>query len=90
MPDTKETPSYTENAICDALRYVCDASYAILPEDVAHRVGELKKNFWGSMKWLIDKRIEWIDARVEGGDRLREEWRRRAHSGPTEASGSGI
>jgi hypothetical protein len=92
MQDTKEASSYcTGNAVCDALRYLGDASYAVLPEDVAHRLGELKKNLLGSVCWLVEKQIEWVDARVAGGDRLREEWRRAAHRrSTTETSGSGI
>jgi len=29
-----------------------------------------------NVRTLIEKDIEWIDARVAGGDRLREEWKR--------------
>ena len=79
------------NDIWDALRFLGDATYAIMPEDVAHRVGELKKNFWSGVRWLVDKEIEWVDARVKGGDRLREEWRRGAtRTEPRESEGSGI
>jgi hypothetical protein len=92
MQDTKESSSSycTSSAVCDALRYLGDASYAVLPEDVAHRLGDLKKNFWGGLRSLIDKEIEWIDARVAGGDRMREEWRRGTRAPTTETSGSGI
>lgn len=71
-------------AFCDALRYLGDASYAVLPSDMAHSLGEFKKSFLRNMRELIDKDIDWIDARVAGGDRLREEWKRsceRHHSG---------
>jgi hypothetical protein len=89
MQGTTGSSSYcTGNAACDVLRYLGDASYAVLPKDVAHRVGELKKNFWGGVRWLVEKEIEWIDARVKGGDRLREEWQRGANR--AETSGSGI
>jgi hypothetical protein len=93
MQDTKDSSSYCtgNNAVCDALRYLGDASYAVLPEDVAHRLGEFKKNLLGSVCWLVEKQIEWIDARVAGGDRLREEWQRAAHGrSKTETTGSGI
>jgi hypothetical protein len=79
----------TGNPVCDALRFLCDASYAVLPEDVAHRVGEMKKNMLGGISWLIDKKIEWIDARVAGGDRLRQEWRRGRNS-ESATTGGGI
>jgi hypothetical protein len=65
------------NELCDALRYVGDVSYAILPKDVAHNLGDLKKSFLGTLRTLIDKDIEWVDARVAGGDRVREEWRQK-------------
>ena len=64
------------NAIYDAARYLGDASYAILPRDMAHSLGEFKKAFLNNVRYLVDKDIEWVDARVAGGDRLREEWKR--------------
>src|SRR5882762_10425595 len=67
------------NELCDALRYVGDVSYAILPKDVAHNLGDLKKSFLGTIRSLIDKDIEWVDARVAGGDRVREEWQQKCH-----------
>ena len=82
MQGTNESSNSAVDAIKDALRYLGDASYAILPEDVAHRLAELKKSFWGGVRCVVDKELEWIDARVEGGDRLREEWRQR-HSSET-------
>ena len=77
MPDTNESPNSTIKVVKDALRYLGDASYAVLPEDVAHRLADLKKRFWGGVRCAVDKELEWIDERVEGGDRLREEGRRR-------------
>lgn len=62
------------NELSDALRYLGDASYAILPKDVAHNLGDLKKSFLSTIRTLIDKDIEWVDARVAGGDRVRDEW----------------
>ncbi len=90
MQDAKESAHCTGNSVCDVLRYLGDASYAVLPEDVAHSLADLKKNFWGGVRWLVDKEIEWIDARVAGGDRLREEWRRGTRPPAAETSGSGI
>lgn len=86
--ETKDASYCTVNSVCDVLRYLGDASYAVLPRDVAHELGELKKNFLGGVRWLIEKEIKWIDERVAGGDRLREEWRRGAHA--SEDVGSGI
>lgn len=91
MQETKESAYCAGSSVCDALRYICDASYAVLPKDVAHQLGELKKNFLSGVRWVIEKDIEWVDARVAGGDRLREEWRRGAHTTATdEAPGGGI
>lgn len=80
MPETTESETQAEagsnviNELADALRYLGDCSYAILPEDLAHNVGDLKKSFLSTIRSLIDKDIEWVEARVAGGDRLRQEW----------------
>ena len=75
MSEPRETVDNACNAVADALRYIGDASYAILPPNVAHELGDFKKKFLSNVRSLIDKDIEWIDARVAGGDRLREEWK---------------
>jgi hypothetical protein len=92
MQSTNEACETTISAIKDAMRYLGDASYAILPEDVAHRLADLKKSFVGGLRSVLDKELEWIDERVAGGDRLREEWRQRraAHETGETAAGEGI
>jgi hypothetical protein len=75
MTETDQPINCAANAVCDALRYVGDASYAILPRDMAHALGDLKKAFWSNVRSAIDREISWIDDRVAGGDRLREEWK---------------
>jgi hypothetical protein len=91
MPETNESQYSTVNVVKEALRYLGDASYAILPEDVAHRLAELKKSFFSGVRCLVDKELEWIDKRVEGGDRLREEWHKRgAAQEGKETAGEGI
>ena len=77
MSEASERVNGAANEICDALRYLGDASYAILPRDVAHGLGDFKKSFLNFMRSAIDKEVEWIDERVAGGDRLREEWRQK-------------
>jgi hypothetical protein len=87
MPETtgsesqSDAPTGSENNVikelCDALRYLGDASYAILPEDIAHSLGDINKSFLSSIRSLIDKDIEWVEARVAGGDRLRQEWQQK-------------
>jgi hypothetical protein len=83
MQETTESTGNTEsnvvNELCDALRYLGDASYAILPKDIAHNLGDLKKSFLSTIRTLIDKDIEWVEARVSGGDRLREEWQEKCN-----------
>jgi hypothetical protein len=92
MQSTSESSNSTVDAIKDALRYLGDASYAILPEDVAHRLADLKKNLVGGLRCALDKELEWIDARVAGGDRLRQEWRERRSQNKTDerTAGEGI
>jgi hypothetical protein len=77
MDNTNQTSNRACNSVCAALRQLCDASYAILPRDVAHRLGEFQKNCWGAIGWFADKNIDWIEQAVAGGDRLREEWQQR-------------
>jgi len=90
MQETTESTSNAEcnvvNELCDALRYLGDASYAILPKDVAHNLGDLKKSFLSTIRSLIDKDIEWVEARVSGGDRLREEWQEKCNRAKAEGA----
>ncbi|MEP6820464.1 MAG: hypothetical protein ABJA18_13090 [bacterium] len=85
MQETAESGSQTEcgkdviNELTDALRYIGDVSYAILPKELAHNLGDLKKSFLSSIRSLIDKDIEWVDARVAGGDKVREEWQQKCN-----------
>jgi hypothetical protein len=77
MPETADVKSSIDcavNAVLDGLRYIGDASYAVLPREMAHSLGDLKKSFLSVLRTAVDKEIEWIDERVAGGDRLREEW----------------
>ena len=74
--ETRDPFNSAADAVCDAFRYLGDVSYAVLPSDMAHNLGEFKKSFLRNVRELIDKDIEWIDERVAGGDRLREEWKR--------------
>ena len=75
MEEEKDPINSVIKAVCDAARYLGDASYAVLPRDMAHSLGDLKKSFLNNVRILVEKDIEWVDARVAGGDRLREEWR---------------
>jgi hypothetical protein len=86
MEETTGSDKGVVNELCDALRYLGDASYAILPKDVAHNLGDLKKSFLSTIRTLIDKDIEWVDARVAGGDRVREEWQQKCRDKADAAS----
>jgi hypothetical protein len=92
MQETAESGSQYDcgsnivNELSDALRYIGDVSYAILPRDVAHNLGDLKKSFLTTIRSLIDKDIEWVDARVAGGDRVREEWEQRYNQDQSEGA----
>jgi hypothetical protein len=84
MEGTNNSRYKTGNAVCDALRFLCDASFAVLPRDVAQQFGEFEKNLWGDVRWFAEKNIGWIDDSLAAADRLREEWRRpRAATPPT-------
>ncbi len=78
------------NAVYDALRYLGDASYAILPPKVALELGDFKKKFLSNVRSLIEKDIEWIDERVAGGDRLRDEWKRTCNRERSEQAGEPV
>ena len=77
-------PRYNSgNPVCDALRYLCDASFAVLPRDTAHQLGEFEKRFWGGVRYFAEKNIGWIDEALQASDSLREGWRvRRCYTGP--------
>ncbi len=82
MMDTNDSRYKTGNPVCDALRFLCDASFAVLPRDVALKLGEMEKNLWGSVRWFAEKKIVWVGQSVSAADRLREEWRRRSAPPP--------
>ncbi|HZT61388.1 MAG TPA: hypothetical protein VFA21_22465 [Pyrinomonadaceae bacterium] len=74
------------NSVCNALRFLCDASFAVLPLDAAHKLGEFEKNIWGGVRWFAEKNVEWIDESLAAADWLREEWRRRNETHTTTAN----
>jgi len=80
MDDVRDSVCGATDAICDGLKRLGDISYAIFPSDVAHALGDLKKAVLTNLRSCIDWEIAWIDDRVAGGDRLREEWREKCNS----------
>ena len=89
MADTNDPRYKTGNPLCDALRFLCDASFAVLPRDAAHQLGEFEKNLWGGLRWFAEKNIGWIDESLAAADRLRDEWRRRSTTAPPTAATGG-
>jgi hypothetical protein len=88
MEEARERINCAASAVCDGLRQIGDASYAILPPDIAHALGDLKKAVLNNVRAAIDWELGWIDERVAGGDRLREEWRESCKADqPEEAAG---
>jgi hypothetical protein len=75
MEDARESIHCATDAICDALKQIGDFSFAILPKDIAHALGDFKKAVLTHVRSAVDCEIEWLDERIAGGDRLREEWR---------------
>ena len=75
MEDARDPLKNAAEAVCDGLRQIGDISYAILPKDIAHALGDFKKAFLGQIRNVVDMEIDWISDRVEGGDKLRDEWR---------------
>jgi hypothetical protein len=82
MTDTNDPRYKTGNPLCDALRFVCDASFAVLPPDAARQLGEFEKNLWGGLRWFAEKNIRWIDESLDAADRLRAEWQSRRDTPP--------
>lgn len=83
MQDARDPVCEVKDAVCDGLRQIGDFSYAILPRDVAHALGDLKKSLLSQIRSCLDCEIGWIDDRVAGGDRLREEWRQKCQQQQT-------
>jgi hypothetical protein len=78
------------DALCDAFNQIGDFSYAVMPRDVAHALGDLKKAMLNSIRGCIDWEIDWIDDRVTGGDKLRDEWREKCSSETDPSSGTAV
>ena len=75
MEETRDPLRNAAEAVCDGLRQIGDFSYAILPKDIAHALGDFKKAFLGQVRNALDMEIDWIGERVAAGDKLRDEWR---------------
>jgi hypothetical protein len=77
MEQARDSAKEVVDAVCDGLKQIGDISYALMPRDIAHALADLKKALLGQIRSAVDWEIEWIDGRVVGGDKLREEWKAR-------------
>jgi hypothetical protein len=75
MQENRDPIRDVTGAVLDCLRQVGDCSYAVLPKDIAHSLAGLKKAVLTQLTTALQWEMEWIDDRVAGGDKLREEWR---------------
>ena len=75
MQEGRDPVREVAEAVCDGFRQIGDISYAILPKNVAHSLADFKKAVLTELTGAFQWQMEWIDNRVAGGDRLREEWR---------------
>ena len=83
MQEGRNCVNDVAGAVCDGLRQIGDFTYAIMPRDVAHAVGDLKKAVLSQVRSVVDLEIDWIGDRVAGGDKLREEWREKCRQEST-------
>ena len=73
-------------AVLGGLRQIEDCSYAIMPKDIAHSVAGVKKALLGALTNALRWEMDWIDDRVAGSDKLREEWRAKARQRTSQAA----
>ena len=73
-------------AVLGGLRQIEDCSYAIMPKDIAHSVAGVKKTLLGVLTNALRWEMDWIDDRVAGGDKLREEWREKCRQRTSQAA----
>ena len=74
------------DAVLGGLRQIGDCSYAILPKDIAHSVGAFNKAVLTQLTTALQWQMEWIDDRVAGGDKMREEWREKCRQRTSQAA----
>ena len=74
MQEGKDPVREVCDAVRDGLNRIGDCSYAVLPRSVAHSLAEFKKAVLTELTTALQWEMEWIDNRVAGGDKLREEW----------------
>ena len=86
MQEARKCAHDVANAVCDGFRQIGDFTYAVMPRDLAHAVGDLEKAILTSIRSVLDWETGWIDERVAGGDKLRDEWRERCNETSADAT----
>ncbi len=86
MPEGRDPIRDVADAVLGGLRQIGDCSYAILPKDIAHSMAGIKKALLTRVATALQWEMEWIDDRVAGGDKLREEWREKNRQRTSKAS----
>ena len=86
MQEVRDPVRDCADAVLAGLRQIGDCSYALLPKDIAHSLADLKKALLSQIRCAIDWETEWIDDRVAGGDKLREEWREKCRQTSADAT----
>ena len=84
MEEARNAVHCVGEALCDGLKQIGDFSFAILPKDLAHALGDLKKAVLSEVRSAVDWEMEWIDDRVAGGDKLRDEWKEKCQTSSSE------
>ena len=87
MPEGRDPIRDACDAVWDGLRQIGDFSYAILPRDIAHGLADLKKAVLKELTTAMQWQMEWIDNRVAGGDKLREEWKAKCQTSSDTTTG---
>jgi hypothetical protein len=86
MAEDRDPIRDVADAVLGGLRQIGDCSYAILPKDIAHTVAGLNKALLGQVTNALRWQMEWIDDRVAGGDKMREEWREKCRQRTSQAA----
>ena len=86
MPEGRDPIRDAAAAVLGSLRQIEDCTYAIMPKDIAHSVAGVKKTLLGVLTNALRWEMDWIDDRVAGGDKLREEWREKARQRTSQAA----
>jgi hypothetical protein len=63
MQEARDACRKAAEAVCDGLSQIGDFSYAILPKDIAHALGDFKKAVLGEIRCAGPARFPWKTSR---------------------------